>query len=41
MNVQRSIICKLIVYEFELDYNATEASKNICFVIGEKGSWLQ
>ena len=35
MNVQHSLIRKLMLYEFEPGHNATEATKNICFAKGE------
>ena len=30
MNLQRSLIRELMLYEFELGYNASEVTKNIC-----------
>ena len=35
MNVRRSLIRQLMLYEFELSHNAAEATKNICFAKGE------
>ena len=32
MIVQRSLICQLMFYEYELGYNTTEAIKNVCCV---------
>ena len=34
MNVQRCLIRELIPYEFELDHNAAEATKNPCCAKG-------
>ena len=30
MNVQHSLIQELMLYEFEMDHNAAEVTKNIC-----------
>ena len=35
MSMKRSLIQEQILYELELDYNATEASRNICWATGE------
>ena len=35
INVQHSLIQKLLLYELETDNYATEATKNICSAIGE------
>ena len=35
MNVQCSLIQKLVLYKFELGHNAAEATKKICHVKGE------
>ena len=35
MNMQYSLIWELMLYEFELNYNAVEATKSICCVKGE------
>ena len=35
MNVQRSLIRELILYEFELCHNTGEVAKNICCVKSE------
>ena len=35
MNVRRSLIRKLMLYEFKLSHNAVETTKNICCVKGE------
>ena len=35
MNVQHSLIQELMVYEFEMDHNTAEATKNICCAKGE------
>ena len=38
MNLQCSQIWELMLYEFKLGYNATEAAKNIGCVKGEGGT---
>ena len=35
MDIQRSLIRKIMLFEFELDQNAAEATKNICCAKGE------
>ena len=35
MEVQCSLIQENMLYKFELDHKATEATKNICYVKGE------
>ena len=35
INLQQSLIWKLILYEFELGHNTVESTKNICCMKGE------
>ena len=35
MNMQRSLIWELMLYEFELGYNAAEVIKDICYPKGK------
>ena len=40
MNVQRSLLRELLLYEFEMGHNAAEETQNICFVENKGPSHL-